>query len=469
MEPFGHLTRTKKGNIMIGATLLLALTVAPAQLAPANDSCRKRDVVLLFNDVALNAIRAERTPPPIAARNLAIVHVAVYDAVNAVYRTHQPFAVSLNPPAVTSPDAAAAVAAHRTLLGLYPKYQCDLNEALNDCLAFVPEGEAKRNGINLGQSVAEKILDWRSKDLAPARIAYTPQSVLGHWQRTPPNYDAPLLPEWQTRTPFGLRDMAEFRPAGPPKLDSDEFIDNFRQVKELGANNSTTRTREQTEIAKFWEDGAGTVTPPGHWNRIAQTIAADRKLSLAENARLFALLNVTLADAGIACWDCKYRFDFWRPVTAIREAARLNNPALVADPNWLPLLPTPPFPSYTSGHSSFSGSAAAALTAFFGTDEVRFATTSEGLAGVTRVFNRFSDAAAEAGMSRIYGGIHWDFDNRDGLSAGRALGEYESQHHFRALNLSSSIDDSDKRRFAEASRTPRLLEASRIDSTPARK
>jgi hypothetical protein len=430
---------------MLPITLALTLAAAaPAQLVPAPflvgehvafrcvcPPAERRpvhDIVLLWNNVTLNAIRAEQTPPPIAARNLAMVHLAIYDAVNAVYLTHQPFYVRPAAPAETSPAAAAAVAGHRTLIGLYPKYREDLDTALNDCLATVAESTAKHNGIRVGQAVAEKILDWRSPDFAQARSAYALPSDPGRWQRTPPDYQAPLLPEWRKVSAFALRDPAVFRPSGPPALSSEAYAADFRQVKELGAINSSVRTADQTVIAKFWADGAGTDTPPGHWNRIAQSVALERKTSLAENARLFALLNVAMADAAIACWDCKYGFGFWRPVTAIRAAG---------ESDWTPLLPTPPFPSYTSGHSSFSGAAAAALAVFFGRDDVRFTTTADGVPGVMRVFNSFSSAAAEAGMSRIYGGIHWDFDNRDGLASGRAVGEDIGRHHFQPLNTSS--------------------------------
>jgi membrane-associated phospholipid phosphatase len=183
-------------------------------------------------------------------------------------------------------------------------------------------------------------------------------------------------------------------------------------VAAVGGVGGAARTRDQTEVALFWADGEGTVTPPGHWNRIAGGVAAARGLPLVEAARLFALLNAAMADAAVVCWDCKFRFDVWRPVTAVREA----------DPTWAPLLPTPPFPAYTSGHSSFSGAAAAVLAASFGADEVPFATTSDGLPGVTRSFRSFSAAAGEAGMSRIYGGIHWSFDNTAGLACGREVG-----------------------------------------------
>src|SRR5262249_35363339 len=197
-----------------------------------------------------------------------------------------------------------------------------------------------------------------------------------------------------------------------PELDSIEYAASYLEVKQLGSVRSTMRTAEQTEIARFWADDEGTVTPPGHWNRIAQTVAAERGTSMAENARLFALLNFALADAGMGCWDCKYKFNVWRPVHAIREVDSDER-------DWTPLLTTPPFPSYTSGHSTFSAAAATVLAGFFRTNEVRFTSTSDGLPDVTRSYSRFSAAADEAGRSRIYGGIHWEFDNRAGLACGR--------------------------------------------------
>jgi hypothetical protein len=236
------------------------------------------------------------------------------------------------------------------------------------------------------------------------------------------------VPQWPTLIPFAVTEIERFRPAPPPALTSAEYAAAFNDVKALGARDSATRTPEQTLIARFWSDGDGTVTPPGHWNRIAQTVARERGTSLAENARLFALLNVTMADAAILCWDCKYRFNFWRPITAIREADHDANPGTESDPYWAPLLTTPPFPSYTSGHSTFSGAAASTLAHFFGTDAVRFTTTSEGAPGVTRSFERFSAAAEEAGRSRIYGGIHYEFDNQSGLATGRALADEICRH-----------------------------------------
>jgi hypothetical protein len=413
--------------------------VPPATTPPATDersSFRlepKRDVVIRWNEVALDAIREEKTPPPIAAHHLALLHVAIYDALCALEPDHGAFAVKAKAPPGASDEAAAAVAAHDTLGALYPKRAPTFDRVLRESLSWVPDNRAKFDGFNTGRRVAKEVIAWRVKNGKMEQVSYKSKDEPGHWQPTPPSYAAALLPEWATLPCFALRDHKQFRAPGPPKLTSDEFVAAYKRVQELGATDSKTRTKEQTEIAHFWADGEGTVTPPGHWNRIAATVAEKRGLPLDENARLFALLNVALADAAICCWECKYNCDFWRPVTAIRAAARLKDPQIAADPEWSPLLPTPPFPAYTSGHSTFSGAAAGVLARFFGTDEVGFATTSDALPGVRRSFKRFSDAAAEAGMSRIYGGIHWDFDNTDGLKLGRDIAEYVAANHFKAM------------------------------------
>jgi hypothetical protein len=229
------------------------------------------------------------------------------------------------------------------------------------------------------------------------------------------------MPAWGRAQPFGVRNIHAFRPVEPPALTSGEYTKDFNEVKRLGEHDSLRRTAEQSIIAWFWEAGTGTCTPPGQWNQIAQEVSLERGLMLWENARLFALLNVALADAGIACWDCKYRFRLWRPVTAIHEADRDGNPDTHRDGRWRSLIVTPPFPSYTSGHSTFSGAAAAILARFFGTDRVAFEVGSDSIPGTLRSFESFTEAANEAGRSRIYGGIHYECDNREGLALGRAI------------------------------------------------
>jgi hypothetical protein len=401
----------------------LAVSTVPGQPiaapAPASD-----DAVLRWNEVHLQAIRAGQTPPPLAARNLAIMHAAIYDAVNAILRTHQPYRVAASPTRPASPEAAAVAAAHRVLISLYPAQVARFDDALDASLCAIPGGPARQAGVEMGQYVAERLLAWRANDGSRRTVAYAPTPYVGVWRPTPPGYRPPMLPQWGRVVPFAMTSTAQFQPAPPPALNSAAYAVALQEVQSLGRVNSATRSPEQTTIAWFWDDGAGSVTPPGHWNRIAQDTSRRRGLTLADNARLFALLDITLADAAVLCWECKFRFAYWRPVNAIQEADADNNPATSPDPDWMPLLTTPPFPSYTSGHSTFSGAGAAALANFFGTDAVPFAVTSDGVPGVTRSFTRFSAAANEAGRSRIYGGIHYEFDNREGLAAGRALGDW---------------------------------------------
>jgi hypothetical protein len=393
----------------------------------------KKDMVLRWNDETLDAIRESGTPPPLAARNLAIVHTSMFDAVNAIVGTHAHYFTNIRPLPGASPEAAAASAAHRALIELYPRRRERLDRALDDSLAEVADGDGKAFGKHLGLFTAERILAWRGGDGADRKATYDPQAAPGVWQRTPPDFAEPLLPHWPEVRPFAMDKNSPIRPKDPPRLSDAAYVQAFNEVKELGNAKSKVRTKDQTEIALFWADGAGTSSPPGHWNRIAQTVALDRGTTLAENARLFALLNVALADAGILCWDCKYKMSFWRPVTAIRNADQADNADLAPDREWMPLIKTPPFPSYTSGHSTFSGAAATVLADFFG-DKLRFQSTSEGLPGVTRSFNSFWEAAREAGRSRIYGGIHWEFDNAEGLAMGKTLGHFIGRSYMVAIN-----------------------------------
>jgi hypothetical protein len=262
-------------------------------------------------------------------------------------------------------------------------------------------------------------------------VAYTPGTGPDDWQPTPPAFAPALLPQYATLTPFAIDSPDQYRAAPPPSLTSEAYERAFEEVKAIGAVNSATRTAEQTEIARYWAGPSGTVQPPGQWNRIARTVATTQGNSLGENARLFALLNVGMADAVISCWDNKYAYNYVRPVTAIRNAANDGNPDTEADPTWTPLLTTPGHPSYSSGHSSVSAAAATVLGDFFCDDSIAFTDTNELSAGgatVTRSFDGFWEAAEEAANSRLYGGIHWRFDNEVGLETGREIGGFVANH-----------------------------------------
>jgi hypothetical protein len=365
------------------------------------------DVVSDWNNAALDAIRAGSTVPPIASRSLAILHVSIYDAVNGIARTHEPYLVQSAVSGSASREAAASAAAHEALINLFPASASPFDALHAAILAAIPDGH--------------QILAARANDGHDAVVPPPGGSGPGVWVPTPPGFLPYLLPQWGFAVPFGMSSSAQFRPPGPPSLDSQQYAADYEEVKELGAAVGSTRTAEQTEIALFWADGAGTETPPGHWNSIAQTIADARGNTLEENARLFALLNIAVADAAICAWDAKYTFHFWRPVTAIAYA----EPQL----NWMSFIVTPPFPDYVSGHSTFSAAAATVLPMFYGTEDLPFTTGSDFLPGVYRSFSTCLDAAEEAAVSRIYGGIHFRSASEDGLQAGISIGEWTGTHY----------------------------------------
>jgi hypothetical protein len=390
------------------------------------------DVVTEWNLEALKAVKGANTPPPMAARNLAMVQAAVFDAVNATDPKYHSYHTTVTPQAGASAEAAAVEAAFRVLGSLYPQQLTAFAAKYGQSLDAIPDSPAKQQGRALGQAVATQMIDWRSNDGSAATVVYTPGLQPGQWRSTPPANAAPLYPHWPNLAPFAITSGSQFRPVGPPALDSARYAQDYDQVKSVGAKNSTVRTPEQTQIAQFWADGAGTVTPPGHWNMIAADVAQQRGNTLAENARLFALVNIAMADAGIVSWDAKYSYNFWRPITAVREGDADGNDATVGDATWEPLLVTPPFPENTSGHSTFSGAASTVLAGLYG-DALNFTTDSDALPGVLRSFASFSDAADEAGISRIYGGIHYEFSNEQGLATGRQLGEFVFANYLTAV------------------------------------
>src|SRR6266498_5365808 len=379
------------------------------------------DVVTDWNNAALDAIRDGHTPPPIASRSLAIVHVSIYDAVNGIARTHEPYLVQSAVPASASHEAAASAAAHEALVNLFPADASSFDALHAVILAAIPDGPHKTAGVVWGEFVANQILAARANDGSDAIVPPPGGSGPGVWVPTPPAFLPYLLPQWGFVVPFGMSGSSQFRPPGPPSLNSERYAADYDEVKELGALVGSTRTEEQTEIALFWADGAGTETPPGHWNSIAQIIAAAQGNTLEENARLFALLNIAMADAAICAWDAKYTFHFWRPVTAIAFA----EPEL----HWASFIVTPPFPDYVSGHSTFSGAAATVLPLFYDTEDLPLTTGSDFLPGVFRSFSTCFDAAEEAAVSRIYGGIHFRTASEDGLQAGTGIGQWTFTHH----------------------------------------
>lgn len=417
--------------------LAVALVAALAGTAQAN-------IITEWNTAMLDAIKATGTNPPRASRAMAMVSTAVFDAVNSVNPQYTPYRLLGAAPSGTSAEAAAITAAHSVLTQVFTApAQVNAFNALRDSqLALIADGQGKTDGINLGALCATDMISWRSSDNSNAVVPYTEPAVPGTWRPTLPANAPALLPGWGDVTTFGITAGDQFRPAGPALMDSPSYAAQVRQVQILGANDAEIadrdnngvpdRTADQTEIARFWAQGGGTSTPPGMWNQIAKVITDSQGTSLLDTARVFALINIATADAGIAAWDAKYEYNTWRPITAIREADTDGNAATAPEANWTPLLATPAFPSYISGHSTFSGAAATVLAALFG-DDTSFSIGSDGLPLVTRSFDSFSEAAAEAGISRIYGGIHYQDDNLDGLSTGRNIGLWVHRNYLRPI------------------------------------
>lgn len=397
------------------------------------------DVVLEWNSIAMNALRTDTTHPgpTWASRNLAMMHAAMFDAVNAINGQYEPYLVNMRAPRQTSMTAAAASAAHHVLETLYPSMESTFDAALGRDLAAIPDNPRKSMGVELGHYVAEQILAARAEDGSATDDTYIPKNMPGSWQPTAPDGSPALGANWPGVTPFVIEDLSDFRAPPPPAMNSAEYTAAFNEVKRLGAANSTERTAEQTEIAIFWAYDYGAMgTPVVLFNQIGQRVARQTHNSLVENARLFALLNLAMGDAGISAWDTKYTYDFWRPVTGIQQGETDGNDETEGDAGWMPLgVPgaplaniTPRFPAYTSGHSTFGAAAFRVLARFYGTDRMTFTIGSDELPGVKRTFKRFSDAAAENGISRIYLGVHWSFDNVAGKRAGSAIGDYVFEH-----------------------------------------
>lgn len=408
--------------------LRLLLTIGTIALLLLSAFASHADVIIDWNNVALNTIRAGNVNPPQGSRALAMMHAAMFDAVNAVDPQYQSYHCDEVAQPGTCPVAAAAVAAHDVLASLYPTQQTVFDMALSSSLNQIGDGSMKTNGVALGHAVASDILTWRANDHSGDVVPYTPSTDPGKWRPTPPAHAPALLPNWPNVTCFAMTSGSQFRGGGPPALDSAEYAADYNQTKSLGGLHSTTRTADQTQIALFWADGGGTATPPGHWNEIAQSVAIQKGNTLLQNARMFGLLNISMADAAICAWDDKYAYNAWRPITAIQLADPSLNPGTLPDPAWVPLLTTPNFPEYMSGHSTFSGAAAETLALFYGTDNIAFTTASDGLPGVYRAYDSFSQAAYEAGISRIYGGIHFEFSDGPAIASGQSIAQFAYQN-----------------------------------------
>ncbi len=418
------------------ALVSLAVLMRPAPAAAASS-----DQVLDWIAIMNNTVIAGGTNPLASTRVVALVSASVFDAVNGIDPRFQPLHVKPAAPDGASRRAAAVQAAYAILLNLYPLQSASLTAQRDASIAALSPKESSKsiqNGVAWGQSVADSIWAWRLTDgIAPPPppfegvlgIVGSPAAI-GAWRPTPLLNAPGAGPQFATMTPWVLTRPSLFRLPPPPALTSDVYTADYNESRTMGVFSGSQRTDDQSELALFW---AGNT--PLYWNRIASQLATQQNRSLLENAHLFALLNVAMADAGIACWDSKYRYVFWRPITAIRSGDLDGNPATDADPAfvpWLDFFPagTPAHPEYPSGHSTVSGAAAFVLSRAFGPN-TSFSVNSDVRPG-TRSFVNFAAAVAEIADARVFGGIHWRNSCLRGNALGQAVAAYVSQHAMRS-------------------------------------
>jgi hypothetical protein len=442
--------RIQKSRIRLSSQLACIFLASLALLAtPVASTAAVPDPVLEWIGIMNDSTLAAKTSPLVTTRVVALVSASVFDAVNGIEPRFQPLYVKPNAPHRASQRAAAIQAAFVILVDLYP-LQSDALKAKRDAslaaLGSVEKPNSINAGIAWGQTVADAIWARRLTDgftpppppfVGVLGILASPTSI-GVWRPTPTANLPGAGPQFASMTPWVLLRPSQFRPAPPLALATTDYANDVNETKLMGSSASLSRSSDQTELSFFWNGNT-----PLYWNRIASQLSAERHLTLTENARLFALLNISMADAGIACWDAKYRYVFWRPITAIRNADIDGNPATDVDPAWTPLLDattgTPNHPEYPSGHSTVSGAAAFILAAEFG-ENTSFDVTSETRPG-TRSFASFGAATAEIANARVFGGIHFRTACIRGNLVGRAVAGYISTHAIRSFG---DRDDEDR-------------------------
>ena len=402
-----------------------AVLTAAALLALAAPAVARADTVTEWNAHATDAlIRTGGQSPTVSALHLAMVHGAVYDAVNAIDGRYEPYLAA--PPASPSysKDAAAATAAYRVLVDRVPAQQGALQERYQASLAGIPAGEAKDGGIAVGEAAAATMLAARQGDGRFGSFRFPVGLEPGQWRPVLPAFvNDPAAWVAQVR-PFLIERPSQFRSEGPNPIRSAEYAAEFAEVKALGSLTGSSRTPDQTDMARFWAEH-----PPAMWSRIFRQLAASHELGVADSARFFAMLYLTGADALISCWDDKAHWLYWRPITAIREANTDGNPATERDQAWVPLIATPPYPDHPSGHGCLSSSIVRTLRDFFGTNRAEFSALSA-TSGTVRRFSRFSQAIHEIVDARVYSGIHFRIADVQGAVIGKKVARWRENHFF---------------------------------------
>ena len=383
-------------------------------------SAAKADVITDWNEKAVAAGYAARQGPPVHGRIVAMVHLAMFEAVNSIEPRYRPYRKFLPVEPGASRNAAAAAAAHHLLARIYPEQVKEFDKALQASLAAVADEASRKNGIRLGELAGAAMLAERSKDGAGGPNTYRPYTAPGQYVPTV----LPAAYGWGNVRPFALKSGDQFRPPAPYALMSPEWARDYDEVKRMGAKVGSARSAEQTDIARFWE-----LTGAATYNPLVRQLSAAKRLDVIDNARLFALVAVATADAYISVFDAKYTYNFWRPVTAIRNGDGYGNDAIERDAAWEPFIPTPMHPEYPCAHCITQSAAASVLETFFGDAIPAVKLTSTTAPGVTRSFVKLSDYVAEVVNARVYDGVHYRKSGEVGAEMGRKIGDYTVQNY----------------------------------------
>jgi hypothetical protein len=403
---------------------VLVLTIVPLASQHA-----QADEVLQWNEIAMSTLEANRVNPFEAARVTAILHTAVFEAVNAVTGRYEPYLWTVSAPRGASPRAAAVAAAHAVLVHYYPASAAVLDPLRASSLAAIDDGQDQADGVAVGVDAAADVIAHRSNDgSTPPRFFFPSSGGPGEWQTTPSCPPAGgILLHWQDVTPFGIKTSSQFRSAPPPALTSLRYAIDLHEVKSVGAAASTRRPERLTTVARFYNAALAAAV----WNSVARQLAVAKRASLSYNARAFALLNMAISDGLVSSMETKYHYRLWRPETAIHVADIDGNPATKPDETFVPLITAPCFPSYPSAHASGSYAGRRLIERLFGTVRRPVVLTTAALPGVALTYTNLSDITDDIDDARIYGGIHFRFDQRAGARQGRAVGDFVFEQHLR--------------------------------------
>jgi hypothetical protein len=405
---------------------IVAVTLATFLLVGADNAVG--DAVTDWNAIMQETV--ETTPEPfLQIRSATMTQLAVFEAVNAIVRDYQPYLGKITAPPGASPHAAAIAAAHRTLVALHPGSAQELDALRATSLAAIPDGQAKNDGVTIGESAANAILALRADDGANKVVPYTPGTKPGDWQPTPPGFGPAFGTGIGEVDTFAIKNGRQFRLSPPPPLHSDKYARDFNEVKKIGDLNSTSRSQGRTDVARFY----GVTEPIPIYNPAARQVSQAQGKSLSENARIFALVNIAIFDAAVAVFETKYFYNFWRPVTAIRGGDKDRNRKTDPDPNWMPLVETLPFPSYPSGHGGFGNAARYVLEQVFGEDGHSITLSNPLLPGIVLRYTSWKQITDDIDEARIDGGVHFRFEQEEAARLGRRVGAYIFGHRLRPI------------------------------------